>query len=113
MLQYVFLDMVVFATCRNEEVAEPQLFNWSGLHPWPYIYFEFKTTAENAEIQEVISMGSDPCELIKFMEVEDKPIAHHFVDGLVITQRAVVASDDAGVGTQRNFFISTNIPSGI
>jgi hypothetical protein len=37
------------------------------------------------------------------MEVNDKPIPRHLVDGLIVPDGVIVFGDNARVGSQRNF----------
>ena len=50
MLQYIFLDIGVFAASRDEEVAKSQLFHRSALEPGTDFQLELEPGSENGEV---------------------------------------------------------------
>jgi hypothetical protein len=96
-LHDILLDISTLAARGNKEIANPQLLDWCGLDGRPDVQLKSKASSEDTKVKKIVGMWLDSCELVKFMQVYEKAVSNHLMDGLVIAERTVVASYYAGV----------------
>jgi predicted urease superfamily metal-dependent hydrolase len=94
------MQILALTGCGEEEITNSQLLYEGRAHIGSKVQFDFELGSEQSEVEVVVCVGTYPCEFVELVEVDEEPVAYHFVDGLVVAQRTVLAGDDTRIGPQ-------------
>ena len=97
---HTLLQILKLSLSGKKEIADPQLLDKSRPHIGPQIQLGFELVVENSELKMVVGVGCHPHQLVQLVQIQQKSVSVHLVDGLIVAHWSVVLGYYARVGSQ-------------